>query len=259
MTEKLKQALEFIAQTAFAAPAMTQAELGAAMARIARQCEFALAALASPDMEQRAGFVMVPPKDSEQLRLAVRAVKQTLFRGGSGVALPADSWIERAFIAGMLAATHPIEALEGGKTDSGASGPVHQDTSSTPASASEFRSLVAALRKFGEPGYAIGGELPLNSDQLIALDAANAIERLSSKSASERLRTLAKARAAHEASAAAHHSGNWHAAYEHHLNRHAAMQDLIDVLWPNAEAPDQDASSRSGGMSTTPSEATKEG
>lgn len=28
---------------------------------------------------------------------------------------------------------------------------------------------------------------------------------------------------------------------------------------PNAEAPDQDASSRSGGMNTTPSEATKEG
>lgn len=74
---------------------------------------------ASPDMEQRARFVMVPPDDSESLRLAVRAVKQTLFRGGSGVALPADSWIERAFIAGMLAATHPIEALEGGKTDSG--------------------------------------------------------------------------------------------------------------------------------------------
>lgn len=72
---------------------------------------------ASPDMEQRAGFVMVPPDDSEPLRLAVRAVKQTLFSGGSGVALPADSWIERAFIAGMLAAAHPIEALEGGKTD----------------------------------------------------------------------------------------------------------------------------------------------
>lgn len=74
---------------------------------------------ASPDMEQRAWFVMVPPDDSEQLRLAVRAVKQTLFRGGSGVSLPADSWIERAFIAGMLAAANPIEALEGGKTDSG--------------------------------------------------------------------------------------------------------------------------------------------
>lgn len=136
---------------------------------------------ASQDKEQRAGFVMVPPKDSEQLRLAVRAVKQTLFSGGSSVALPADSWIERAFIAGMLAAAPPIEALEGGKTDLGASGPVHQDTSSTPASASELRNLVAALRKLGEPVYAIGGELPLGSDQLIALDAANAIERLSSK------------------------------------------------------------------------------
>jgi hypothetical protein len=46
----------------------------------------------------------------------------------------------------------------------------------------------------------------------------------------ERLLALAKRRAAHEASAAAHHAGRWQQAHEHHLTRHAAMRDLIDAL-----------------------------
>ncbi len=46
----------------------------------------------------------------------------------------------------------------------------------------------------------------------------------------ERLLALAKRRAAHEASAAAHHAGKWQPAHEHHLTRHAAMRDLIDAL-----------------------------
>lgn len=53
----------------------------------------------------------------------------------------------------------------------------------------------------------------------------------------ERLLTLAKKRADHEASAAGHHAGKWHVAHEHHLTRHAAMRDLIDALeGPNTEA-----------------------
>jgi hypothetical protein len=38
--------------------------------------------------------------------------------------------------------------------------------------------LAAALRRMGEPVYAIGGEIPLGSDQLIALEAADRIEAL---------------------------------------------------------------------------------
>lgn len=46
----------------------------------------------------------------------------------------------------------------------------------------------------------------------------------------ERILAVARDRAAHEASAAAHHAGNWHPAHEHHLKRHAAMQDVIGAI-----------------------------
>ena len=50
----------------------------------------------------------------------------------------------------------------------------------------------------------------------------------------ERLKTLAHKRAGYEAASAAHHAGKWHAAFENHLTRNAAMCDLIDALFgPN--------------------------
>lgn len=160
------------------------------------------AALASQDMEQRAGWMPIEtaPKDGTTIILGYEG---SYSEEGHWMSDPSrNHWRETGWFASDadVLCEHPsrpshwqpmppapplpappIEALEGGKTDLGASGPVHQDTSSTPASESELRNLVAALRKLGEPVYAIGGELPLGSDQLIALDAANAIERLSSK------------------------------------------------------------------------------
>jgi len=50
----------------------------------------------------------------------------------------------------------------------------------------------------------------------------------------ERLLVIAKKRADHEASAAAHHCGTWHEAFQHHLSAHKAMRDLIDSVWPAA-------------------------
>jgi hypothetical protein len=50
----------------------------------------------------------------------------------------------------------------------------------------------------------------------------------------ERLLVIAKKRADHEASAAAHHCGTWHEAFQHHLLAHKAMRDLIDIVWPAA-------------------------
>jgi len=48
------------------------------------------------------------------------------------------------------------------------------------------------------------------------------------------LLAVAKRRADYEASAAVHHSGTWHEAFQHHLTRHKAMRDLIDAVWPDA-------------------------
>ncbi len=53
----------------------------------------------------------------------------------------------------------------------------------------------------------------------------------------ERLKTLAHNRAGYEAASAAHHAGKWHAAFENHMTRNAAMCDLIDALFgPNDRA-----------------------
>ena len=62
------------------------------------------------------------------------------------------------------------------------------------------------------------------ADQLRAYGDARAAELLE----------VAKRRADHEASAAAHHSGSWYEAHQHHLSAHKAMRDLIDAVWPDA-------------------------
>lgn len=70
-------------------------------------------------------------------------------------------------------------------------------------------------------------ETPLyTADQLRAYGDARAAELLE----------VAKRRADHEASAAAHHSGSWYEAHQHHLSAHKAMRDLIDAVWPGADA-----------------------
>ena len=53
----------------------------------------------------------------------------------------------------------------------------------------------------------------------------------------KRLLSIAKRRADHEASAAVHHAGRWHAAHEHHLTRHAAMRDLIAAMEESVQEP----------------------
>lgn len=46
----------------------------------------------------------VQPLTDEQKRVTVQAIKTTLYKGGSSVQLPADSWIEAAFIEALKAA-----------------------------------------------------------------------------------------------------------------------------------------------------------
>lgn len=47
---------------------------------------------------------------------------------------------------------------------------------------------------------------------------------------------LAKRRAAHEASAAAHYAATWYDAHQWHLTRHSAMCELIDLVFADINA-----------------------
>lgn len=92
MSDRILKAVEFIAQTAFAAPAMTEAELGAAMARIARQCEAITAALASAPQASQPPQGAEPPTDWEA------AYRQFADGPAFGPEVPA---LKKAFAAGM--------------------------------------------------------------------------------------------------------------------------------------------------------------
>jgi hypothetical protein len=46
----------------------------------------------------------------------------------------------------------------------------------------------------------------------------------------ERVLKVAQSRYDHEAKGAAHHAGRWHAAYEYHMTRQAAMSDMLDAI-----------------------------
>lgn len=50
------------------------------------------------------------------------------------------------------------------------------------------------------------------------------------RSTVDRMLSVARARAAYEASAAVHHAGRWHNAFEHHTTRLAAMRDVIAAI-----------------------------
>lgn len=75
-----------------------------------------------------------------------------------------------------------------------------------------------------------------------ATDCQHEVARLYAiafKAGMERAAEIAKARQSHEISAVAHHAGRWHAAYEHHMTRQAAMADVWDAIRDAAHAQNQ--------------------
>jgi hypothetical protein len=60
-------------------------------------------------------------------------------------------------------------------------------------------------------------------------DLAGFVERIR-QDERERVLKAAKSRYDHEAKGAAHHAGRWHAAYEYHMTRQAAMSDMLDAI-----------------------------
>ncbi len=86
-----------------------------------------------------------------------------------------------------------------------------------------------SLRNLGNEAEAAADEIKRLRAELVRRRTRAALPQ-AARNERERLLALAKRRAAHEASAAAHHAGRWQPAHEHHLTRHAAMRDLIDAL-----------------------------